>query len=128
CVTLFLREETLFRGPEGGTAIFPRPAPREAPTAAAALFLFAGALALVWYGQSWLPKGIVRSVLATQFLVILAPCAALMIWLRANPRTTFRFRATHVAALAAALLVGLAAPILNEALYNLIGSSTPSPE
>jgi sodium transport system permease protein len=126
CVSLFLREETLFRGPEGGTAFFVRPARRELPSAAAALFLFAGSFALVWYGQSWFPTKIVSNVLATQFLVILAPCLLLATWLRADPRTTFRLRAPGALVVGAAVLIGIASPILNLALYERVGSSTES--
>jgi sodium transport system permease protein len=121
CVTLFLREETLFRGPEGGTSLLARPGPRERPGGAAALFLFAACMSLVWYGQTWLPKDVVRSVLATQFLVILAPCFALTLWIRAEPIPTFRLRRPVALAFAAAALLGLGAPILNSALQEWIG-------
>lgn len=122
CVSLFLREETLFRGPEGGTAMFPRPAPRDRPGAGAALLLFATCLALVWYGQPWLPqKDIVANVLASQFLLILAPCALLAWWLRVRPATTFLARSPPVLGAAAAVLIGLSAPVLNSALVRLAG-------
>jgi sodium transport system permease protein len=126
CVSLFLREETLFRGPEGGTALVARPAPRELPSGAAAMFLFAACMALVWYGQSWLPKDVVKNVLATQFLVILAPCVALAAWLRTKPAATFRLHAPGVVAVVAAVLIGLAAPVLNMALQRAVGPSTTS--
>lgn len=122
CVSLFLREETLFRGPEGGTAMFPRPAPRDTPGAAAALFLFAACLALVWYGQPWLPqKDIVANVVASQALLIFAPCALLTLWLRVRPSTTFLVRTPPLLGVAAAVLIGLAAPVLNSALVRLVG-------
>jgi sodium transport system permease protein len=126
CVSLFLREETLFRGPEGGTALFARPAPRERPSGAAAMFLFAACLALVWYGQSWLPKDVVQNVAATQFLIILAPCLALAAWLRTKPVATFSLRAPGAVAVIAAVAIGLAAPVLNMALQRAIGPSTTS--
>jgi sodium transport system permease protein len=122
CVTLFLREETLFRGPEGGTALFARPAPRERPTGASALVLFAAGMALVWYGQGWLPQNdLVKNVLATQFLLILLPCVLFAAWLRTNARTTFRLRAPAVLACVAAVAIGVAAPVLNEALLRALG-------
>jgi sodium transport system permease protein len=127
CVSLFLREETLFRGPEGGTAFFVRPAARERPSGAAAMFLFAGALALVWYGQSWLPKEIVGNVLATQFLVILAPCALMAIWLRTSPGATFRLHGAGAVAFLAAVAIGLAAPVLNMAMLENFGPTTLPP-
>jgi sodium transport system permease protein len=130
CVNLFLREETLFRGPEGGTAFFTRPAPRERPGGAAALFLFAACMALIWYGQSWLPKDVVRNVLATQFLVILAPCLALTLWVRAEPSATFRLSRARPTWLLGAAAIGIAAPVLNLALAQVIeratGPSAPS--
>jgi sodium transport system permease protein len=126
CVALFLREETLFRGPQGGTAIFGRPAPRERPGIASALFLFAACMALVWYGQAWLPQDIVRNVLATQFLILFAPCAALTLWLALDPVKTFRVRRPGLVAPFAALAIGLAGPILNLALQRVIGQEQPS--
>lgn len=120
CVSLFLREETLFRGPEGGTAMIVRPAPRERPSGAAAMFLFAACLSLVWYGQSWLPKDVVNNILASQFLVILAPCVLFAVWLRVDPRATFSLRKPGVAALVAAALIGLSAPIVNVELIKLV--------
>jgi sodium transport system permease protein len=126
-VALFLREETLFRGPEGGTALVVRPALRERPGGAAALFLFAVAMSFLWYGQSWLPQDdLVPLILAPQILLILLPCVLLAWWLRASPVATFRFRAPGGLALAAAVAAGLAAPILNNALLRAVGVGEPS--
>jgi len=126
CVSLFLREETLFRGPESGASLFARPARRERPTGAAAMFLFAACMALVWYGQSWLPKDVVKNVLATQFAVIVGPCLLLAAWLRTSPRATFSLRAPGALAAVAAALIGLGAPILNMALQQWINPSPTS--
>lgn len=127
CVTLFLREETLFRGPEGGTAIFSRPAARDRPTGASALILFAAGMALVWYGQGWLPQDdIVRNVLATQLLLILAPVVLFAMWLRTSAKVTFRLRAPCLVGCLAALAIGVAAPVLNEALLRALGVTSTS--
>ena len=126
CVALFLREETLFRGPEGGTAILSRPAPRERPGAASAFILFMGCLALVWYGRDAMPQDVVRNVLATQFLVILLPCVALAFWIRARASTTFRLAGASPVALLAAAAIGLATPVLNAMLVELVGTPPPS--
>jgi sodium transport system permease protein len=128
CVALFLREETLFRGPEGGTAIVARPAPRERPGAASAFILFMGCLALVWYGRDAMPQDVVRNVLATQFLVILLPCVALALWIRARAATTFRIAGASPVALLAAAAIGLAMPVLNATLIELVGTPPPSEE
>lgn len=126
-VALFLREETLFRGPEGGTALVVRPAPRERPGGAAALFLFAAAMSFYWYGQSWLSQDdLVPLILAPQIFLILLPCVLLAWWLRASPAGTFRFRAPGGLAIAAAVVAGLAAPILNNALLRAVGVGEPS--
>jgi sodium transport system permease protein len=128
CVALFLREETLFRGPEGGTALFARPAPRERPGAAAAFVLFMGCMALVWYGRDALPQTVVRNVLASQLLVILLPCVAFAWWIRARAATTFRLTRPPPVALLAAIAIGLAAPVLNSALVDVAGLPAPSEE
>jgi sodium transport system permease protein len=128
CVALFLREETLFRGPEGGTALVSRPAPRERPGAAAAFVLFMGCMALIWYGHEALPQSVVKNVLASQLLVILLPCVALAFWIRARAATTFRFAAASPVALIAAVLIGLAMPVLNTALIDAAGLPAPSEE
>ncbi len=125
CVTLFLREETLFRGPEGAAPLLARGAPRERPGAGAAVFLFATSLALVWYGQSWLPTDITQNVLATQLLIVLAPCAVLAWWLRVDLRATFRLRAPRWGALALAVPLGIAAPVVNSALHRWFGVEVP---
>lgn len=126
-VALFLREETLFRGPEGGTALVARPAPRDRPGGTSALFLFAASMSFLWYGQSWLPQDdLVPLILAPQILLILMPCILLAWWLRASPVGTFKLRATGVLALGAAVAVGLAAPLLNNALLRAIGAGEPS--
>ena len=128
CVALFLREETLFRGPEGGTALVARPAPRERPGAASAFVLFMGGMALVWYGHDALPQDVIRNVLASQFLVILLPCVALALWIRARPATTFRLARPSPVALLAAVAIGVAMPVLNAALVNVAGLPAPSDE
>jgi sodium transport system permease protein len=129
CVSLFLREETLFRGPEGGTALFTRPAPRERPGGGAAMALFAAGMAVAWYGRDWLPvDDIVRNAFFSQVLMLLAPLALLSVWLRIDPRTTFRLRAPGLAPLGAAVAIGLAAPVLNETLIQAVGASAPSAE
>ena len=128
CVALFLREETLFRGPEGGTALVGRPAPRERPGAAAAFVLFMGCIALIWYGREALPQDVVRNVLASQFLVILLPCVALALWIRARVKTTFRLAGPSGTALLAAVAIGFAMPVLNAALVRVSGLPAPSEE
>jgi sodium transport system permease protein len=128
CVALFLREETLFRGPEGGTAIFARPAPRERPGGASAFVLFMGCMALVWYGREALPQTVVGNVLASQFLLILLPCVALTLWIRARAATTFRLAPPPAKALVAAAAIGLAAPVLNVALVRLLDLNIQSEE
>jgi sodium transport system permease protein len=111
-VLLFLREESLFRGPEGTGSLVTRPLPRARPGAASAVFLFAGMLALAWYSQVWLPKGFIANVLATQLVVILLPCVALAWWLRVRPRDTFRLQAPRPLPLLLALPIGVATPPL----------------
>jgi sodium transport system permease protein len=127
CVSLFLREETLFRGPEGGTALVARPAPRERPSAGAALLLFTACLAFIWYGQSWFPKDVVKNVVVTQFTLILGPVVLLALWLRTEPRATFLLRRPPVVATLAAVAAGLAAPILNSVLNQALGVTEPAP-
>ncbi len=113
-VRLFLREETLFRGPEGSGGLFVRPAPRPVPSAGAAVLLFTASLALIWYAQPLLPsKDLLANVLSTQLLVVLAPCLALAWWLRAAPRATFRLRAPRASVLLLAVPIGLTAPVVN---------------
>ncbi len=121
-VLLFLREESLFRGPEGTDTLIARPRPRSVPGVASAVFLFAGSLALVWYLQGALPKEGLSQILSTQLLLILMPCAALAWWLRADPRATFLLRAPRVNGLLLAVPIGLAAPVVNAALQQWIGT------
>lgn len=127
-VALFLREETLFRGPEGGTALFARPARRERPGAAAAFVLFMACMALVWYGRDALPQDVVRNVLASQFLIILLPCVLLAVWVRARITTTFRLASPPAVAMLAAVAIGFAMPVLNAALVDVAGLPAPSEE
>lgn len=120
-VSLFLREETLFRGPEGGTRILARPAPRETPGGAAALTLFLVAIAIIWYGQRSMPKEVVPNVLVTQFGVILAPCLLLALWIRARASTTFRLGPPPWMGVASAAAIGLAMPVVNTWLLEALG-------
>lgn len=126
-VALFLKEETLFRGPEGsGGRLFARPAPRERPTAGAAVFLFAASLAILWYSQARLPEDIVMNVLVTQLAVVVGPCIALALWLRVRPVETFRAGLPReaAAALLLAVPVGITLPVVNlAARHALFGPS-----
>jgi sodium transport system permease protein len=127
-VTLFLREETLFRGPEGTGSLLTRPAPRRVPTASAAVFLFAGALAMMWYAQPLLPADdLIRAAVTVQFALLLAPCLLLAWWLRVHPVHTFRLRLPHPSALLLALPVGLTVPIANSALQRALFDDTIEP-
>ncbi len=120
-VRLFLREETLFRGPEGSGSLIARPAPRLLPPAGAAILLFTTSVALIWYLQPFLPSDdLPKNVIATQALVVLAPCLLLAWWLRVSPRTTFRLRAPQLGILGLAVVIGVTAPIVNGFLQRVI--------
>lgn len=129
CVLLFLREETLFRGPEGSGSLVSRPAPRPRPSAASAVFLFAAALAALWYAQSAFPSGILANVAVTQLAVVLAPCLLLAWWARHSAVETFRVRlgGRAATALAPAVVLGAALPVANFALQRaLLGDAVES--
>jgi len=126
-VRLFLREETLFRGPEGTGSVFARMAPRPVPPAGAAILVFTTSVALIWYVQPLLPEGdLVANVLFTQALVVLAPCVLLAWWLRVSPRVTFRLRAATPTMLGLALAIGITAPVVNGFLQRtFVGEMNP---
>lgn len=122
-VLLFLREETLFRGPEGTGSPVRRPAPRALPTAPAAVFLFALSFAGLWYAQGVLPTSIVANVLVTQIAVVAAPCLAFAWWLRLDVGRTFRLTRPTGGAWVAALVavpLGLALPIVSAAIHHAV--------
>jgi sodium transport system permease protein len=105
-----------------------RPAPRRVPTASAAVFLFAGALAMMWYAQPLLPADdLIRAAVTVQFALLLAPCLLLAWWLRVHPVHTFRLRLPHPSALLLALPVGLTVPIANSALQRALFDDTIEP-
>lgn len=127
-VLLFLREETLFRGPEGTGGLILRPEPRERPTASSAAFLFAGALAILWYAQPFLPVRLATNVVVTQFGVVLAPALVLAWWLRVSPAATFRLRLPMPAIIAVGLCVplGIALPgVVSELSRHVVGELKP---
>ena len=126
-VQLFLREETLFRGPEGSAPLLQRPKARRFPTPFGALFLCTISLALIWYLQPVLPSGnLLQNVFATQALVIAAPCALFAWWFHVSFRDTFRLRRPHALALLMAVPLGLAAPIVNGFIqHHVVGEIAP---
>ncbi|MCG3135347.1 MAG: hypothetical protein HMLKMBBP_02946 [Planctomycetes bacterium] len=129
CVILFLREETLFRGPEGSGKLVARPAPRATPTAAGAVFLFAASLAALWYAQGAFPASLAANVAVTQLCVILVPCALLAWWARHSVAETFRtaLPGRAAAALLPAVVAGAAIPVVNMSLQRaLFGESLQS--
>lgn len=128
CVLLFLEERTLFRGPEGTGALFPRPQPAARPGASAAVFLFAASLAAFYYAHGAVPQDdLVLSVLITQFAIVLAPCLLFAWWLRVRPTTTFRLAPPRLRHLLLAVPIGLCAPIVLGAAYHfLFGEPEPS--
>ncbi len=127
-VQLFLREETLFRGPEGTGSLLQRPIPRRYPSSGAAVLLFTVALALIWYLQPLLPADdLLANVISTQLAVILAPCLLLAWWLRVDGRATFRIRRPVLLVLLLAVPLGLAAPVVNGWIQHLVwGAALPT--
>jgi membrane protease YdiL (CAAX protease family) len=128
-VMLFLREETLFRGPEGSAATVRRPTPRPVPSAASAVFLFCASLATLWYAQGLMPKDIATSVLVQQVAIVLGPCLLFAWWLRLDVGRTFRLARPRPAAWTAAAIavpLGLALPIVGLAVQRLaMGEMAP---
>ena len=120
-VRLFLREETLFRGPEGSAPLLARPLPRRVPGRAAALGLFGASLALIWYLQPLLPSEDLRSnVMVTQLVVVLLPCVLFAWWLRVDRRETLRLRAPTGLVAALSIPIGLTLPVVNGALSRAV--------
>jgi sodium transport system permease protein len=125
-VRLFLREETLFRGPEGTGSLLSRPAGRPLPPAGAAILYFTVSIALVWYLQPLLPaENLLLNVLATQALVVALPCALLAWWLRLDLARTFRVRAPRWDVLALAVPIGLTMPVVNGFLQRHVIGEIP---
>ncbi len=126
-VQLFLREETLFRGPEGSAPLLQRPKSRRFPTPATALTLCTISLALIWYLQPVLPtENLLENVFATQALVIAAPCALFAWWFHVSFRDTFRLRRPQALAMLLAVPLGLAAPVVNGFIqHHVIGEIAP---
>jgi sodium transport system permease protein len=127
-ILLFLREETLFRGPEGSGTAVRRPAPRPVPTVPSAVFLFCASLAALWYSQGIMPKDIAASVLVQQLAIVLGPCILFAWWLRVDVGRTFRLARPDSRAwigVAAGIPLGLALPVLGVALQRAVVGEVP---
>lgn len=122
-VLLFLREETLFRGPEDSGLPLRRPAPRTLPTAPSAVFLFAASLAALWYAQGALSGDIVANLLVTQLAIVLTPCLLLAWWMRLDLAPTFRLTRPSAGAwtaVALAVPLGIALPLVSSYVHHAV--------
>jgi sodium transport system permease protein len=124
CVSLFKREDVLFRPADGGglKALRAEAMRRGVPTGGEATLLFVLALALQWLvATRFMATGIIRGHVLTQILLIAGPAVVYSLAMGYRIRETFRLRVGRPRVLVAAGLLGPALAVLLLELYHRLG-------